>query len=249
MSNGWTAVAWLAALLLPLLLLKRWLSRHLQGFGLLLTKDQQTAILLQYLVLFPGIVLHELSHLLAAALVGVRTKGFSLHPTATRGGNVRLGAVIVRQSDPIRESWIGLAPLLSGCAVILLLARWKFGLQQLSAIRPEALVQSLYSYLRAPDAWLWLYLIFAVSNAMLPSESDRQPWGPLLIFLALTAAVVYATRLVPRVPVAVKEWTLTAVRYLHYAFGLTIGVDALFAALLFVVEKLAERILRRRVEY
>lgn len=249
MTNGWSALAWLAALLAPLLLLKRWLSRHLQGLGYLVTKDQQMAILLQYLVLLPGIALHELSHLLAAMLVGVKTKGFSLRPTATRNGTVRLGAVMVKAADPVRESWIGLAPLLSGSAAILWLARWKFGVTPLPAPGPEELVQRLFTYLQAPDAWLWLYLIFALSNAMLPSESDRQPWGVVLLFLVLTAGVVYATGLVPQIPATVKEWALTGVCYLVYAFGLTVGVDILFAVLLFLLEKLLEQILSRRIEY
>ena len=249
MANDWTAVAWLAALLVPLLLLKRWLNRHMQGLGLLLTKDPQKAILLQYLALLPGIVLHEVSHFVAAEMVGVQTKGFSLRPKATRGGNVRLGAVVVRQSDPIRESWIGLAPLLSGTATILLLARWRLGIGPLPSLHPEALVQNLFTYLRAPDAWLWLYLIFAISNAMLPSESDRQQWGPVLLFLALITGLVYALGLVHQIPSELQAYALTGVGYLAYAFGLTIGVDVLFAGLIFLLEKLAERFLQRRVEY
>ena len=249
MENGWTTLAWLAIVLAPLLVLKRWLGRHLQGLGLLLGGDPQTAILAQYLVLLPGILLHELSHVAAAALVGVKVKGFSLRPRATRGGTVRLGAVMVQQSDPVRESWIGLAPLLSGGAAILLLARWMFGIAPLPALRPEMLVENLFSYLRAPDAWLWLYLIFSVSNAMLPSESDRQQWGPVVMFLGLVTALVWAFGLVPQIPAAAKNWVLTGVRYLAYTLSLALGVDILFAALLYVGEKLAEGILGRRVQY
>ncbi len=84
---------------------------------------------------------------------------------------------------------------------------------------------------------------------MLPSESDRQPWGVVLLFLVLTAGVVYATGLVPQIPATVKEWALTGVRYLVYAFGLTVGVDILFAVLLFLLEKVLEQILSRRIEY
>jgi len=29
---------------------------------------------------------------------------------------------------------------------------------------------------QTPDFWLWLYLIFTVSNAMMPSRADRKPW-------------------------------------------------------------------------
>ncbi len=249
MTSEWTTVAWLPVMLVPLLLLKRWLNRHMQGLGLLLTKDVQKAILLQYLALLPGIMLHEVSHLVAARLVGVQTKGFSLRPKAVRGGNVRLGSVVVRHSDPIRESWIGLAPLLSGTAAILLLARWRLGIAPLPSLGLETLVKNLFIYLRAPDAWLWLYLIFAISNAMFPSESDRQQWGPVLLFLALIVGLVYALGLVRQVSADVRGYALTGVGYLTYAFGLTIGVDLLFAGAILLLEKLGEQLLQRRVEY
>ena len=249
MAGDWTPLAWLAALLIPLLFLTRWLSRHLQGVGLLFSGEQQTALLVNYFVLLPGIVLHELSHLLAAKLVGVRTRGISLRPKARRGGSVRLGAVTVAKSDPFRESWIGLAPLLTGTAAILLLARWQFGVESLPALRPEAIWQILVSSLQAPDALVWLYLIFAISNAMWPSESDRQPWWSVLLFLVLIAGAVYVSGLVPQIPVELKRWVLTGVTYLTFAFALAVSVDVPFALLLFALEKVGERILHRHVEY
>jgi len=245
MASDWMALAWLAALFVLLLFLKRWLSQHLQGLALLLSGDQQIATLLYYLVLLPGIVLHELSHVLAAELVGVKTKRISLRPTAKRGGRVRFGAVTVGPSDPIRESWIGLAPLLSGSALILLLARWQFGVEPMPVLDPDVLL----SCLQAPDAWLWLYLVFAISNAMLPSESDRQPWRPVLLFLALITGVFYVSGLAPQIPETLKQWALMGVTHLALAFGLALGVDILFATLIFVLEKLGERILHRYVEY
>jgi hypothetical protein len=249
MAGDWAPLAWLALLLIPLLLLTRWLSRHLQGVGLLLTGDRQTALLVHYVVLLPGIVLHEMSHVVAAGLVGVKTKGMSLRPTARRGGSVRFGAVTVAESDPVRESWIGLAPLLTGTAAILLLARWQFGVESLPALRPEAIWQTLLSSLQAPDALVWLYLIFVISNAMMPSESDRQPWRSVLAFLAFTAGVFYFSGLVPQIPAEVKRWVLTGVTYLTFALGLAISVDIPFALLVFALEKVGERILHRHVEY
>ncbi|MBC7261734.1 MAG: hypothetical protein H5T63_06940, partial [Chloroflexi bacterium] len=168
MATDWTPLIWLAVLFIPLLLVKRWLSHHLQGIGLLISGDQETATLVHYLILLPGIVLHEVSHYLAAKLVGVKTAGISLRPQAKRGGNIRLGAVKIRKTDPFRESWIGLAPLISGSIAILVLARWQFGVGVLPILRPEAVVQTLASSLRRPDALVWLYLIFSISNAMLP---------------------------------------------------------------------------------
>ncbi len=249
MSGDWAPLAWLVVILIPLLLLTRWLSRHLQGAALLYTGDDQLALLLHYLILLPGILLHELSHLLAAQLVGVKTRGISMRPQAGRGGAVRFGAVTVAKSDPFRESWIGFAPLLTGTAVILLLARWQFGTEAPPAVRPETLRLLLAPSLWAPDVLMRIYLIFAISNAMWPSESDRQPWGAVLLFLGLIAGVLYVSGLPPYLPLELKRWVTTAVTYLCLAFGLAAAVDIPFALLLFTLERLGERLLHRHVEY
>jgi hypothetical protein len=245
----WTQAAWLSVLFVLLLLLKRWLSQHLQGLALLLSGSDQIAALLYYLILLPGIVLHELSHAVAAELVGVETKGVSLRPSAQRGGRVRLGAVTVRPSDPLRESWIGLAPLLTGTIAILLLARWQFGLESLPELRPDTLLLLFASCLQTPDAWLWLYLVFAISNAMLPSRSDRQPWLPVVLFLALVIGASYALGFTPQIPEGLSQWTLAAVTHLTLSFGLAVMVDVVFAAVVFALEKAGEVVLHRHVEY
>jgi hypothetical protein len=245
----WTPLAFLAVILIALSLLTRWLSRHLQGVGLLFTGDHQAALLIHYLVLLPGIVLHELSHWLAARLVGVKTRGISLQPKARRGGGVRFGAVTVARSDPFRESWIGAAPLLSGIAAILLLARWRFGVETLPLLQPVPIWQTLVGSVKAPDALVWLYLIFAISNAMWPSESDRQAWWSVGLLLALAAGALHLSGWLPRIPPDSKRWVLTATTYLGFAFALAVVVDMVFAVILFSVETAGERLLHRHVEY
>jgi len=248
-TNDWGSVVWLGVLFVLLLFLKRWLSQHLQGLALLLSGSDQVAALSYYLILLPGIVLHELSHFVAAELMGVETRGISLRPSAVRGGRLRLGAVTVKPSDPFRESLIGLAPLLTGTTFVLLLARWQFGIESLPALRPDALLHLFISCLQAPDAWLWLYLVFAISNAMLPSRSDRQPWLPVVLFLALVISVSYASGFAPQIPETLSQWTLAAVTYLALSFGVALGVDVVFAAVIFLLEKAGEAVLHRHVEY
>lgn len=249
MATDWTPLIWLAILFVPLLLVKRWLSRHLQGISLLLSGDQETAALVYYLILLPGIALHEGSHYLAAKLVGVKTTSISLGPQAKRGGNIRLGAVRVRKADPFRESWIGLAPLISGSIAILLLARWQFGVGALPVLRPGAVAQTLVSSLQRPDALLWLYLIFCISNAMLPSESDRQAWVSVLLFLGLVAVFLYLSGVMIRIPPPLKRSFWTGISCLAFTFGIALAVDVPIALILFLLEKLAEALLHRHIEY
>jgi len=62
---------WVAIALPVLLLLQRWIHRHLRGVAYLLTGRQSWAVIIYALILFPGVLLHELSHWLAAQVLGV----------------------------------------------------------------------------------------------------------------------------------------------------------------------------------
>ncbi len=261
MFGNWTPLVWLVATLIPLFFMKRWINRHIQGLGMLLMGDNEAAMLLYFALLLPGILIHELSHWLAATLLGVRTGKITLWPSKRRGNQMRLGSVRVARTDPLRASLIGLAPLISGSLSILIIGHLILGLGDLGEVllngEWEPFWESLVSHLRAPDFWLWLYLIFAVSNAMLPSETDREPWRPVLLFMGLVALFVYLTGWVRQdfgeisriVPEVVATATLTGLSYLAYAFSLTIAVDAIFIAAIAILEVLVSRLTRKRVDY
>jgi hypothetical protein len=249
MANDWMVLVWLAILLFAMLVLKQWLNQHLQGISLLYSGDEQTAVLVYYLILLPGIILHELSHLLAATLSGVETRGFSLQPSTRSGNTIRMAAVTVKRSDPFRESWIGVAPLLTGSICILLLARWRLGIDPESITTLAQLGRIVLTSFGAADVWLWAYLVFAISNAMLPSESDRQPWAPVLIFLGSVTILLYFSGILRQALPSLAHFVVSAAGYLIVAFGLTTAVDAVFAVIIRVLEWLGERVLNRRVEY
>ena len=76
------------------------------------------AILINQIVFLPGVVLHEMSHLVVARLLGVPTMGFSVWPKKQSDGSLRLGYVHTKKVDFVRESLIGVAPLIFGCAAV-----------------------------------------------------------------------------------------------------------------------------------
>lgn len=178
-------------------LAQRWLHRELQAILLLLTRNPSVAIGIFSLLFFPGVLLHETSHFLMARLLRVRTGKFSLIPQTTAQGSLRLGYVETARADWFRDTLIGLAPLLTGGAVIAWLG---FGRLQLMPVGSAILAadwQVLPALLRnvtaVPDFWLWFYLAFAISSTMLPSASDRQAWLPMgLVLLALLGAAAAA---------------------------------------------------------
>ena len=93
MSQNWMPLLWVLVSIPVLLLLQRWIHAHLHGLSLLLTGKPERAVYIYALVLFPGVLLHELSHWLAATLLGVRAGRFSVMPRHRPDGTIQLGYV------------------------------------------------------------------------------------------------------------------------------------------------------------
>ena len=98
------------------------------------------------------------------------------------------------------------------------------------------------------DAWIWLYLVFAISNAMLPSESDRESLWPMLVFISAIVALVAAAGLGPELMSSLAEPVETALGLLLVAFGITLFVDVIFLSVIILLKGLISRLTRRRLE-
>lgn len=233
MLGSWTPVAALVGTLLPLLWANRWFTRRLQELSMRWLGDPDVALIVYFVIVAPGVVVHELSHWLAATLLGVRVRKLSLGPVRKgRSRRVSLGSVHVGNVDPLRASLIGVAPLLGGAAVILLIGNLVLGVGALVGQDFEGVLAILQDMVHVPDFWLWVYLIFAISNAMLPSESDMSTVRPVLIFLTLALAVLLIVGGVPTIPSEVVNGVNLLAGYLASAFGVTLGVDLVFMVII-----------------
>jgi len=120
--------------------------------------------------------------------------------------------------------------------VILLIGNWVLGVGELTTAMSgqglEGILDGLARVMQVADFWLWLYLIFAISNAMLPSESDMTTIRPVLIFLGIAAAAVLIVTGIPSIPPTVVDGVNAVAGYLGAAFGLTLTVDAVFMAVI-----------------
>lgn len=238
MFGPWTAVVILAGSFLLTLWVKRWITRYLQELSMRLVGDPDVALVVYFVIVLPGVVIHELSHWLAAKLLGVRVSRPSLGPKRQgRSRRVSLGSVRVGKVDPLRASLIGMAPLFGGTLVILLVGALVLDMEQVgratslaaaSGRSLEGVLAELERLVHIPDFWFWLYFIFAVSNAMLPSYSDMETVRPVLIFLAIVIALILILTGVPAIPEQVVVGVSRVASYLASVFVLTLAVDAVF---------------------
>ena len=88
---------------------------------------------------------------------------------------------------------------------------------------------------KTADFWLWLYLIFAVSNAMMPSESDRKPW--LLAGLYVAGVLVVAWLLGAFSFLSDSLWNnvLGALQVLTLAFLFTVVLNVIVGSVLWLI--------------
>ncbi len=234
-----------------LLFLNRWISQHLQGIGLLLTGSQKASLFLYFILLFPGILVHELSHWLMAKLLGIRTGRIRLGPAAEgRTNYYSMGSVEVARSDPLRDSLVGLAPLLIGSALLVLITYRVFNVSRFAGgLEWDEILRAFRGWIGKKDFWLWLYLVFTISNAMMPSAKDREPWGPAIAFILIVVSVGYFTGLISNIPPSVVRVAKNWAESLAWSLGFTCGVDLAWALFLGFIERIIELITGRRIIY
>jgi hypothetical protein len=224
----------------------------MQGIGILLFNSRDAGMAVLWFVLLPGIILHELSHWAMAKLLGLKTGKLRMWPEL-KGDEIILGSVEVQKANPFKDSLVGLAPFLGGSLALLIIGTRVFD----SSVMGEAWLRSDWSQLlnllagtlRVADSWIWLYLMVAFSNAMMPSPSDRASWRLVLIYLGLVAIIPALLGWWPTLPDQLTQSMTSHLRTLTYALALTLVVDLIFALLLGLVELLLGLIRGRRVVY
>jgi hypothetical protein len=238
------------ATLAGLVVVSRWITRQVQLLGLHLTGDERAAQMTYYLLMLPGILVHEVSHVLMARLVGLRVGEFSVGPRPRNQTSIELGSVTISRADVFRESLVGLAPFLSGTAVLVLVGYRVFDVGALSQAGSAAgaggLARALPGLWQVPDFWLWAYVIFVVSNAMMPSPSDRQPWLLAGIYLAVALGGVYLLAGLPAMPEALARWAAGVLQVLTLSFLFTLVLDLAVAAAMWIAEAVILALQSRR---
>jgi branched-subunit amino acid transport protein len=154
--------------------LSRYTTKNIMNFFYLMTGSKKITLILIHFIFLPGVIIHELSHLIIANLLLVHTGKIRIFPDLnSKNQQISLGSVEVAKSDFLRSVIIGLAPTITGSLLL-------------------ALIYSLID----PLSWFitgthniniihitGIYLLFVISNTLHTSPSDRRYLPHLIIFL------------------------------------------------------------------
>jgi hypothetical protein len=233
---------WLLGVLAALWLLSFVLAQHIQGLILLLGGSARVAVAVYDLLVLPGVVLHELSHMLLALVLGVRVLRVRLFQFR-RLDDPRQGEVVVANTDPLRMSMIGAAPLLGGIAVLALLRPLLLALLDGDQLSPDLVVQLLGT----PRALVVLYPVVAIANTMFPSAADRQAWRVVALGVLMLSAILLGLRLT--LPVAWLQTITTAAERLTAILWPVLLIDLVVLVVVLLLEALIGRMRGRRIVY
>jgi hypothetical protein len=150
-----------------------------------------------YLLIFPGVVLHESAHYLACLFTGTKVLRFApFSPRRSVDGRLMLGYVRhERRGFPI-GAIIGLAPILLNPLGLLLVTALLTPLtfQEVANPRLETIRESILSsgYLTASPllAAIWAYLSLSFALGSVPSRKDLSSLPVLLLFFGSGVLVV-----------------------------------------------------------
>jgi hypothetical protein len=216
------------------------LSIRLQRVVYYATGSLDMAMVAIFLLLLPGVFVHELSHWVAAWLLGLRPSRFRVWPKRHKGA-LGLGSVNVRSGGVWRDSLVGMAPLLSGSVLLALVGAAVFEtdilLGQLEQGRLLDTLGAFFDALARPDGPLWAFALFVIGNSMMPSRSDRQPLRALLAYVGFAALIYFVVGLPIDPFTALLGWLVPAIQILAGALLFVILLDAAVVSVLYLVEQ------------
>lgn len=234
-------LAFLLAELILLFFFSRWLIQATYDLFILILGARSVAISLITALNFPGTVVHELSHLFTAEILGVHTGKLTLVPDTIQGEEVKAGSVMIAQSDPFRRYLIGLAPVFVGLAAITTLSYFLPGLfRDVFATRVPVWTNVL---LLIGD----FYLLTAISDSMFSSAEDLKGFIPFIITLGIMAGAAYIAGFRVGITGPALAIATTILDALVKSLGAVLALNVLVLLLVKLLTILTERLTRRKV--
>ena len=215
--------------LLALYILSRHVTQSVYTLLLLVFRTRTIAVPILLVLEFPGTVVHELSHLFTAGILGVRTGKLQLEPESIREEQIKAGSVAVAESDPFRKYIIGLAPLVWGLVILSALA---------------------YFIPRVENTYVLVgvaYLMFAVSNTMFSSRADLSGFAPFALVLCLFIAGLYFLGIRVAITGPVLSGALQIATTLTKSLGIVIAINISILVITWLITVGIMKLLRVRI--
>ena len=176
------------------------------------------------ILFFPGVVVHELSHLITAGVLFVRTGEIEFLPKM-EGDKVKLGSVAIEKTDPVRRAIIGFAPVVVGLLIISGIAYYALTSSPLPLGEGEG--EGLSQWIKILVNVAAFYLLFAISNTMFSSRKDLEGTIELVIVFAIISIAFYVIgfRVDVSIPLYIQEGVLQIVKAVSLFLLLPILID------------------------
>jgi hypothetical protein len=159
-----------------LFFISRLLIKDLTFLSLRITNNRNLAIRLFHLIFLPGVIVHELAHLIVAEVLLVRTGGLNFSPQPGKD-RIVLGSVGIEETDPFRRAIVGFAPVLVGFLIISFSVFYFL---------------SDNSPLSFPVNYLFVFfVVFEVGNTMFSSKKDLEGTALLLFIMGAFVITLY----------------------------------------------------------
>ena len=216
--------------LLGLLLTKKKMTHDLSRLVHHLGGSQHTAIIAWSIIFLPGTLIHEISHFLVAALTGARTGKIEIFPEYLEDNSrdnrtsVVLGSVQTQRLNPIQGFFVGIAPFITGMALLIWL---------------DTLLQTSYS---EGNIWIFFlegYLFFTIANSFFPSWPDIKQTLPLIIIFLVIALLAWYLGF--QVSLNSISYAWAVIQSLWKAIGISVLLNTAIIGVIFILLRLTKR--------
>jgi len=223
--------------LVLLYLLAQGLTQSVYDLVYLVTRARSVAVTVVMLLNFPGTVIHELSHLFTAEILGVHTGKLTLVPESIQSDEIKAGSVMIAHSDPFRRYAIGLAPVFWGMTAIAALSYVLFN--------PNVLPFDP-NYIQIFDVII-VYFLLAVSNSMFSSPEDVRGFIPFAIALGAIFGAAYLAGVRIGLIGAISSFATTIVDGLTKSLGLVLIINIVGLLVNYFLIFILGRLLKRKI--
>jgi hypothetical protein len=195
------------------------------------TRNISAVVWLLALLFLPGTFVHEIAHLLIAEGMLVQTNDLHLIPQVMGDQRVKLGGIRIQQTDPVRRTLIGLAPIMVGIILI-----WTASYITLTYFPHNIWAVAAY-----------IYVLVQVSHTMFSSRKDLEGvfFGliaiGLIMFFAWWVSTVISIPLLTSLVLRVTAFFTIYTPYLRYGLWYGVLFDFLLTIVLWTMLKLLQR--------